>query len=122
MSAIQLGKNYTEKRNTDTSKSTRKGLLSRYMDFAIAQEKEKIYWYMKAIIIIPCVIMVPTIFLMRAATEDYVTFVGLAMALFFLNVMVHIAGAKSKIFVPVYHLSIALMILIPSISYLITQL
>jgi len=93
--------------------------LETYLSYAEGQSKEKIVWYLKAILVIPCAIMVPAIILMAMATSSYIWFVAVCMLLFFANVVVHIAEAKSRYFVPLYHGTIALMILIPLVTYLI---
>ena len=95
-----------------------KALLEKYLLFAHLQANDKIYWYMKTIIVIPCVIMVPTILFMASSTDNYLWFIGLSMLLFVSNMIVHIAEMKSTIFVPVYHISISIMVLIPFITYL----
>jgi len=92
-------------------------ILKKYRAYAAAQEKLGIYWYLKAVIVIPCCIMVPSIILMEMSTPNFVWFIGLSMILFFSNIMVHIAEFKSTVTVPVYHLSIAIMLIIPIISY-----
>lgn len=95
-------------------------LLATYLAYVASRDKEKIYWYVKAVIVIPCVVMVPTIILMRYATPHFVWFNGLCVIMFYVNVMVHIAQLKSNIYIPVYHATIALMILIPTITYILS--
>ncbi len=94
-------------------------LWTKYMDYAENQERTRIFWYMKSIMVIPCAVMVPFIFLMAMATPNYVWFVGLCVLLFFANMVVHIAELPGRLFVPVYQVSIAVMVLIPMITYLI---
>ncbi len=74
---------------------------------------------MKVIMVFPCVIMVPMIFVMAMATPNYVWFVALTILLFYANVVAHIAGAKSTLYVPLYYVSMSIMILIPIFTYLI---
>ncbi len=95
-------------------------LLSKYMDYAKAQDKENIYWYMKVIMAIPCVFMVLSIFAMAVMTPNYVWFVGLSIILFYINVIAHIAGTKSSFYVPLYHITVSLFFLIPLITYIIS--
>jgi len=107
--------------NTTTSPSafSLTELRTKYLEYAKAQESERMLWYMKSIMVIPCAIMVPSIFLMAMATSSYVWFVGLCVILFFANLVVHIAEFSGRIFVPVYQFSIAVMFLIPVITYLV---
>ncbi len=102
-----------------TEQSSRVNLRERYMAYAKRQEKMNIVWYLKVVIFIPCVIMVPSIFLMAMATDLYIWFVGLSILLFFTNVIAYIAETKSTFYVPLYHLTILIMILIPLILNLL---
>jgi len=99
---------------------TKNVLLEKYLAYADSKEKEGVLSYMKVVILIPCVFMVFSIMAMAAITPNYVWFVGLSILLFYANIMAHIAGAKARIFIPIYHATIAIMILIPSITFLIS--
>ncbi len=94
-------------------------LLNRYMTYAEQQQTQYLFWYMKVIVVIPCVYMVLSIFAMATLTVNYIWFVGLGMLLFFANVVAHIAGTKSTFYVPLYHFTTALFILIPIITYIL---
>lgn len=95
-------------------------LLERYMTFAERAEKMRIVWYFKTLLVLTCVIMIPAVMLMAAATPNYLWFVGMSILLFYANVLLHVSGAKSKFFVPFYHATIAFMVLIPLITYFIS--
>jgi len=90
-----------------------------YLEYARRQSQESILWYLKVVIIIPCVLMVPAIIFMSMAMDQYIWFVGLTVSLFFINLISHIVGAQSTFFVPLYHLTVLAMILIPGIAYMI---
>jgi len=94
-------------------------LLSRYIAFAEREEKMRIVWYFKTLLILTCGIMIPTVIAMAAVTTNYLWFVGLSILLFYANMLLHVSGAKSRFFVPFYHTTIALMVLIPLVTYLI---
>jgi len=94
-------------------------LKARYLDYCESQKNMKIYWYMKAIIILTGVYMVPSITVMAIATDYYVYYVGLAMILFYTNLLAHITGLGSKYFIPIYHGTILLMIFIPIVTLMI---
>jgi len=93
-------------------------LWERYMAYVEKRANEKILSYLKVIMVIPCVVMIPAIFLMAMLTTNYIWFVGVCMILFFANVLVHIAETKSTFYLPLYHASIAIMILLPILKYL----
>ncbi len=95
------------------------GLWERYLTYADQQEDWKVYWYMKSIIVIPCVIMVPSIIAMASVIASFEWYVGITILLFFANIVVHIGEGKSRVYVPLYHLSILLMILIPFLTYIL---
>jgi len=99
--------------------STLAQLKSRYIDYCDSQQQMKIYWYMKAIILLTCVFMVPSIIAMAMATDLYVYYVGFTMVLFYTNVLAHITGLSSKYFVPIYHLTCLTMVLVPLLTILI---
>jgi len=103
-------------RITEESKSPYVKLKTRYLAYCDSQSNMKIYWYMKAIISLTCVFMVPSIILMAIATDYYVYYVGLAMILFFNNLIVHIIQAKSSVYIPIYHLTCILLVLIPVLT------
>lgn len=90
-----------------------------YLAFAERQSNLKVVWFLKVIMVIPCVLMVPTIFLMAMITPNYLWFVGVTMVIFFANVITHIGEAKSTVYVPLYHLSILIMLILPLIIYLL---
>jgi len=95
------------------------GLIQRYVRFIKTQQRQSFLWYAKIVLVIPNVIMVPTIIAMSMAVDNYIWFVALAMLLFFANIIAHIADLSSRYFIPLYHFSIALMILIPLIAHLV---
>lgn len=109
---------FTQKR-TPAKVNIGQALLAKYMDYAKSQDKAGILWFMKVVIAIPCVFMVLSIFVMAMLTPNYIWFVALSMLLFFLNVIVHIAETKSTFYVPLYHITVAVFLLIPFITYLI---
>jgi len=94
-------------------------IFDRYIAYCDAQESKGVYWYMKGIILLTCVYMVPSITVMAMATDYYVYYVGFTMVLFYGNVMAHMMKLRSRYFVPIYHMICLLMILIPAITALI---
>jgi len=101
------------------SKSVLAKLKTRYLDYCESQQNMKIYWYMKAIILLTCVYMVPSISVMAIATDYYVYYAGLTMIFFYTNVLAHITGLSSKYYVPIYHGTTLLIILIPLVTLMI---
>lgn len=95
-------------------------LYKRYLAYTASQQKDSFYWYILSILVFPCVVMVPTIFVMEMVTTSYVWFISLSVLLFYSNMMAHIGGAKSTLFVPLYHATVAIMVLIPFITYLVS--
>lgn len=95
-------------------------LWSKYLNFIQNKEDERVIWYMKLIIAFPCVVMVISIYLMAMLTPNYIWFVVLNMALFFLNIILHIAETKSKVFIPVFHLSISIICFILVSTYFLS--
>ena len=75
----------TETHNTFTS------VRNQYRQYCIEQNQDRIYWYMKAIIIIPCVIMVPSIIAFYLAGQNHEYYVGFCMVLFAFNLLAHIS-------------------------------
>ena len=96
-------------------------LKTRYLSYVDKQNNDRIYWYMKAILSIPCVYMIASIMVMAELMDHYEYFVALTMAIFFTNVVVHILGKNSRTFVPIYHISALLFISIPLITYIISK-
>jgi len=119
MATLQVNQATKTPKQTPSLSLKKWNLWDRYIAYVVSKEKDKIFWYMKVIIAFPCVYMVGSILAMSYATTNFVWFIGLAMLLFFSNVIVHIAELKSRIFIPIYHLSILLLIIIPLITFLI---
>jgi len=117
--SIQPGLQKGTKVNNKVQKQVKPTLLERYLAMTKRAEDESIFWYFKTIIAIPCVFMVLSIFAMAMITPNYIWFVAVAILLFYTNVIVHIAGMKSTVFVPLYHASIAIMAIIPAVTYLL---
>jgi len=111
----------TKTRNSKSKSSkTSIGIIDQYKAYCLSQGSEKMSWYMKTIIVIPCVIMVPSIIGMTMVRGNSEYYIALCMLLFFSNMLIHIAQFSSKYYVPMYHLTISLMIAIPFISYLVS--
>jgi len=91
-------------------------MVNAYRDYAVSQSKLRMLWYLKVILIIPCVVMVPSIFVMSWATDHYVWFIGFTVVLFFTNLAAYISETKSTFFVPLYHATILTLILVPFIT------
>jgi len=120
MSTIQQ-KNPSTLINRYNPRSTKKiDFVERYQRFAKQQESLKVYWYMKAIIVIPCCIMVPSIIVMHSLLPSIEWFIGLSMIIFFSNLLVHISEQKTSLTIAVYYASIAVLLIIPLITYLIS--
>ena len=113
--------NRTNKTSNVNSKSLRQKLSDWYYDYIARQQTQKVYWYMKVIIVIPCVYMVLSIMAMAQLVDTFEYYAGFTMLLFYANVCVHIVGSKSRVYIPLYYFSLLLMILIPAITYFITQ-
>jgi len=94
-------------------------LKKRYLDYCESQQKIKVYWYMKVIIILTCVFMVPSITVMAMATDYFVYYVGVTIFLVYMNVLVHITNLPSKYYVPIYQVTCLLMIVIPLITIML---
>lgn len=106
--------------NLAKEKAKRISLIDRYIAYTAGEQKNSFYWYILSILVFPCVVMIPTIFVMEMVTTSYVWFISLSVLLFYSNMMAHIGGAKSTFFVPLYHVTVAIMMLIPFITYLIS--
>ncbi len=96
-------------------------LLKHYWTYVDRQASHKVYWYMLVILAIPCVYMTLSILAMEQMIQHFEYFIGFSMLLFYTNVMVHVGGLKSRVYVPLFHLTTLLFVLIPLITYLITQ-
>lgn len=97
-------------------KSKRGSLLKWYVNYAEKQEEHRFLWYMLSVLFFSCGIMIPTIFLMGIVSDNPVWFISLSVLLFYANIIVHIAEYKSTVFVPVFHLTTAFMVLTPMIT------
>jgi len=104
--------------NTTVEATNRIPLLNKYIAYAASKEKYAFYWYLYSIIIFPCVVMIPTIFVYGMLTDHYVWFIALSVLLFYANVIAHIVGAKSTFYVPLFHLTTFIMVIVPLITLL----
>jgi|GEM_PF-3213905 len=95
-------------------------LRNRYAAYVLEQDKYKLYWYMKIVLIMTNAYMVISSFVMAQLVDRFEYFIGFTVLIFFTNLLVHIVGCRSKVYVPVYHFSLVLFIFIPLITYLIT--
>lgn len=121
MATISIQPGSQTKAKSQVTKQVRPTLIGRYIAMTERAGEESIVWYLKTIIAIPCVFMVLSIFAMAMVTPNYIWFVAVSILLFYANVIVHIAGVKSTTFVPLYHATIAFMILVPAITYFINS-
>ena len=106
----------------DHSKAIPKSnLFERYLSYVDSQENQYIFWFMTAILVIPCVLMTLSIIVMFLYSNVLEYYIGFAMILFFANVLVHLSGMKARVYLPVFHITAILMIMIPLITYLISM-
>ena len=108
-----------EKHAANFKTANKNALWEKYMAYAASKNSERIVWYMGVIIWMPCLFMVVSIIAMALLTPNYIWFVGLSMLLFFANVIVHIAEAESKIFVPLFHATLFVLTIVPIVTYFI---
>ncbi len=95
-------------------------VLEHYLAYAEKQGKTRIIWYCKTLLVLPCAFMMPLALLMALLTPAFHTYyIGLLIMLLFTNVVIHVAQFSGRVFVPVYHATIAVMLLIPTITYLL---
>ncbi len=104
------------------NKTARPSLFTRYLSYVDSQEDQYIFWFMAAILAIPCVFMTLSIIVMYLYSGVLEYYIGFAMILFFANVLVHLAGMKARVYLPTFHITSLLMVLIPAITYLISTL
>ncbi len=117
---VSTSKNILNQKKQITPVGEQQSLWSKYMSYAESKDEDRIFWYMNVVITIPCVFMVGSIVAMSYLTPDFIWFVALGMLMFFTNVILHISEAKAKLFVPVYQATIAIMTIIPFLTYLMT--
>lgn len=94
--------------------------LDKYMNHADKQSQNRLVWYAKTLLVLPCGFMVPLVILMlHLTTSAHTLYIGLLILLLFMNVVAHVAQVSGRIFVPMYHVTIAIMLLIPFVTYLL---
>jgi len=116
MNTISISKKHL---SLEIKRPNRIDLGTIYNDIIHQADDESIVWYIKSVIVIPCVFMVLSILAMHYITDNFVWFVALSMFLFFANVLIHIVGLKAKYFVPLYYSTALVLFAIPLITYLI---
>ncbi|MGH1339224.1 MAG: hypothetical protein ACRBFS_24110 [Aureispira sp.] len=95
--------------------------LNHYLNYAEKQNHNRLVWYAKTLLVLPCGFMVPLVIAMLHLTEHAHTFyIGLLILLLFTNVVAHVAQVSGRIFVPLYHATIAVMLIIPLVTYLLS--
>ena len=92
-----------------------------YLENAEKESGNRLVWYCKTLLVLPCAFMVPLVILMMHLTPTFHTYyIGLLILLLFSNVVIHVAQMSGRIFVPFYHTTIAVMLTIPLLTYLFT--
>jgi hypothetical protein len=91
-----------------------------YLENAEKEGGNRILWYGKTLLVLPCAFMVPLVIAMMHLTTAFHFYVGLLILLLFGNVVIHVAQLSGRIFVPFYHATIAIMLTIPLVTYLFT--
>lgn len=99
--------------------NTRESLWTKYIAYADSKSNEGIVSFLKVILIIPNVFMVLSTIAMAEITSNFEWFIGVTMVLFFANVIAHIGNTKSRFHIPLYHATLLLFILIPTIAYFV---
>ena len=120
MNSVILNQNTQAHSNKTTQ--IRTSIFEKYAKYVEEQEAMKVYQYLVVIIIIPCVYMTTSIIAMASMVDWFVYYIGFTMVLFFINIIVHIGEGKSKVFIPLFHITTLLFIAVPAITYFITQL
>lgn len=92
-----------------------------YLENAEKEGDNRVLWYGKTLLVLPCGFMVPMVIAMMFLTPTFHTYyIGLLILLLFSNVVIHVAQLSGRIFVPFYHATIAIMLTIPLVTYLFT--
>ncbi len=94
-------------------------IKDKYFNYLDRQEGLEVLWFLRTVIIIPCVYMVISILAMSTLITNYEYYIGFTVLLFYANIVAHIAQVKSRYYVALFHLSSLLFILTPIITYLI---
>lgn len=93
-------------------------LAATYDSYAEQQSKNRLLWYCMTLLVLPCAFMVPLEILMMHLTTLHIYYVGLLILLLFANVVAHVAQVSGRIFVPLYHATVVIMLVIPMVTYL----
>lgn len=91
-----------------------------YLAYAEKEGGNRLVWYCKTLLVLPCAFMVPLVIAMMHLTPAFHFYAGLLILLLFSNVIIHVAQMSGRIFVPLYHATIAVMLAIPLLTYLFT--
>lgn len=94
-------------------------LAASYSHYAEQQSKNRLLWYCMTLLVLPCAFMVPLEILMMHLTTGHIFYVGLLILMLFANVVAHVAQVSGRIFVPLYHATVAIMLVIPLVTYLV---
>lgn len=97
---------------TDRPRFSFSAAIQWYKTFVATQESNRMVWFVYVILVLPCAIMVPAFCFLYLVGASNVWFAGFAVLLFFVNLILHVAETKSKIYVPVFHATVATIILI----------
>ena len=90
-----------------------------YWTYAERQGQNRMFWYCVVLLALPCAFMMPTaIAMMFLVPALHTYFIGLLILLLFANVVLHVAQVPGRIFVPLFHATVATMLLIPLVTYL----
>ncbi|WP_236972116.1 hypothetical protein [Membranihabitans marinus] len=123
MATISHGKTRASNRELHQPISRRPiGLWRKYVDYVDGQPTDRVYWLVKAIIVIPCVYMTLSLLLMHIMAVPILWFVALSMILFFTNITLHVAGLKSRYYIIAFHATTLLFILIPLLTFLLIKI
>jgi hypothetical protein len=118
--ALHLAPN-TLRNNTTPPANPLLKAWNNYWAYADRQGKNRMFWYCTVLLALPCGFMMPmAILMMFIAPAVHIYFIGLLILLLFANVVMHVAQVPGRIFIPLFHATVATMTFIPFVAYLMT--
>lgn len=104
---------------THANANTNKGIFDFYLDFCDRQMKYQLMWFLIPLVTLAFAIM-PAAFIVMVHTEAtmLLAFTGIAMLLFFANVIAAVAGLNTRATITLFILTVLFNFLVPLVTAL----
>jgi len=99
---------------------TNKTIIEKYFNFCDSKMDNPLVWYLIPLMTLPAVFTPIAVVILYYLNLPYIWFMSASVLIFYTNIIVNIYGLNTRVTISTYLVSVAIHILVPIISRLVT--